>query len=105
MHWADKCPCKNERSALIVEGSASEDKSAEKINIVLITKEIEKVEIFVVKASKSADTACTKTVAGEKWFEKSKSSVTEKAKQEIEIYSSNTSFKFGDRRKFKQYFA
>ena len=42
MHWADKCPHKNKRSALIVEGSASEDESTEAVNIVLITEEIDK---------------------------------------------------------------
>ena len=106
MHWADKCPHKNERSALIVEGSASEDESTKEVDIVLITEEIDKAEIFVTEASKSAviDTACTKTVAGEKWFENYKSNLTEKAKQEIEIHPSSTSFKFGDGRKVQALF-
>ena len=54
MHWADKGPHKNERSALIVEGSTSEDESADEINIVLIKEEIDKAKIFVAEASKSA---------------------------------------------------
>ena len=43
----------------------------EEINIVLITEEINKNEIFVAEACKSAvvDTACTKTVTGEIWYE------------------------------------
>ena len=64
-----KCPHENEkRSAYLVEGNDSDDDSSGEINIVLITKEDDKSEIFVAEASKSAviDTACTKTVAGEK---------------------------------------
>ena len=38
MHWADKCPHKIERYALIVQGSASEDEIVEERNIALITE-------------------------------------------------------------------
>ena len=102
IHWADKCPHKNERSALIVEGSASEGESTEGINIVLINKETDKVEIFAAEASTSAviDTACTKTV-GEKCFENYKS---KNSNQEIEIHPSGISYKFGDGRKFQTLF-
>ena len=39
-------------------------------NILLITENLSKFEIFVVETSKSAviDIACTKTVAVEQWF-------------------------------------
>ena len=61
---------------------------------------------FVAETSKSAvvNTACTKTVAGEKWFENYKSNLREKAKQEIEIHPSSISFKFGDGRKVQALF-
>ena len=106
MHWADKCPHKNERSALIVEGRASEDESTEEVNIVLITEEIDKAEIFVTETSKSAviDTAYTKTVAGEKWFENYKSNLTEKTKQEIEFIHPVLHLNLEMEEKFKCYF-
>ena len=53
------------------------------------------------EASKSAiiDTACTKTVAGEKLFKNYTSNLAEKARKEILTYPSNTSLTFGDGRK------
>ena len=67
---------------MIVEGSAREDESAEDINIVLITEEIDKVEIFVAEASKFVliDRVCTKIVANKKWFEYYKLNLPEKGK-------------------------
>ena len=47
------------------------------------------------------DTACTKTVAGQIWFENFKSNLTEHTLNETESFPSNTSFKFGDGRKVK----
>ena len=99
MHWADKCPQKNKKgSAYLVDDNDSDDDdedNSEEINIVLITEEDGKSEIFVAEASKSAvtDTACTKTVAGEKWF-KNYTSMDETARKEILIYLSNTSFTY-----------
>ena len=97
MHWAGKWPHQNKKwTAYLAEGNDSDDDdSSEEINIVY------KSEIFVAEASKSAvmDTACTKTVAGEKWFKKYTSNLTEKARKEIWTYPSNASFKFSDGRK------
>ena len=49
----------------------------EKVNIVLMTEDLDKNEIFVDEASKSAviDTASTKTVAGEKWYQNFKTNL------------------------------
>ena len=49
MHWADKCLYKNEKgSGYLVEGNDSgDDDSSVEINIVLITEEDDKSEIFV----------------------------------------------------------
>ena len=106
MHWADTCPHKNEKgSAYLVESNSSDvdddDDNSEEINIVLITEEDDKSEIFVAEASTSAviDKACTKKVAGEKWYKNHTSNLTEKARKEIITYPSNTSFKFGDGQK------
>ena len=101
MHWTDKCPHKNEKGpGYLVEGNDSDDGSSEEMNVVLITEEDDKSEIFVAEAFKSAviDTTCANTVAGEKWFKNYTSNLTEKARKE-RTYPSNTSFKFGDGRK------
>ena len=74
MHWADKCPHKlNYQSVNISEEDSLDtenDSESEEINIVLMTEEIDKNEIFIAEASKLAvvDTSCTKTVAGEEWY-------------------------------------
>ena len=62
----------------VEEDGNSEKDSSEEINIVLMTEKIEKSEIFVAEASKSAviDTACTKTVAGKQWFDNFKANLT-----------------------------
>ena len=83
MHWPDKCPDKNETgSAYLVGGNDSSDDNSEEINIAFIT-ENDKSEIFVAEASKSEviDTACAKTVAGEKWFKSYTSNLTEKTRK------------------------
>ena len=84
MHWANNCPHQdsNNESVNILEQKAPQNElpenynsfeQYEEINIVLITEEINKNEIFVAEACKSAvvDTACTKTVAGEIWYKTS----------------------------------
>ena len=65
--------------------------------------DIAKLEVIVAEAFNSAviDTACTKTVAGQIWFENFKSNLNEQTLKEIETFQSNTSFKFGDSRKVK----
>ena len=103
MHWADKCPhCNDKGTAMYVEvDENSENDSSEEINIVLMTEKIEKSEIFVAEASKSAvtDTACTKTVAGKQWFDNFKANLTKHSLDKIQYFPSSTSFKFGDARK------
>ena len=52
----------------VVEEVESVEYKFEEINVALMTEEVDKNEIFVAEASKAAavDTACTKTVTGEK---------------------------------------
>ena len=66
IQWVNNCP-HNTQSANALEYDVDK---YEEVNIVLMTEDLDKNESFVVEASKSAviDTACTKTVAGEKWF-------------------------------------
>ena len=103
LHWAPKHPHRNDQNVNILEDSDSdsaENHSFEEVNIVLITEDLSKSEIFFTEASKSAviDTACTKTVAGEQWLSNFMSSLTTRSKNEIKCYPSSTKFKFGDGR-------
>ena len=71
MHWAGKCPHRSNNQSVDIIGEENfdleTDNEVEEANIVLITEEIDKNEIFVAEACKLAviDTACTKTVVGE----------------------------------------
>ena len=73
MHWAEKCAHNKKIHSVnltvgVVEEVESVEDEFEEINVVLMTEEVDKNEIFVAEASKAAvvDTACTKTVTGEK---------------------------------------
>ena len=73
MHWAEKCPHNKKIHSVnltegVVEVVESVEDEFEEINVVPMTEEVDKNEIFVAEASKAAvvDTACTKTVTGEK---------------------------------------
>ena len=54
------------------------------------------MNIFVVEPSKSAviDTACTKTVAGEKWYQNFKTNLPNNYVAHIEPFPSKIVFKF-----------
>ena len=71
---------------------------SEEVNI---TEEVSEHDIFIAEAATSAvvDTACTKTVAGESWFINYCKKLDNDLLNEIEIYPSETSFKFEDGRK------
>ena len=74
MQWADKCPHKLNYQSVNKSEEVSSDteneSESEEINIVLMTEEIDKNEIFIPKAFKLAvvDTACTKTVGGKECY-------------------------------------
>ena len=93
MHWADKCPHRNDKGIVmyVEEDENSENDSSEEINIVLMTEKISKSEII--------DTACTKTVAGKQWFDNFKANLTKHSLDEIQYFPKSTRFKFGDGRK------
>ena len=63
----------------------------------------DKTEIFVVETSKSAviDTACTKSVSGEKWYQNSKTNSPGDYVAQIESFPLGIVFKFGDATKVK----
>ena len=103
LHWANKYPNKNYQNVNILEDNgnnyADNDLFGE-ANIVLITENLSKSEIFVAEALESAviNTACTKTVAGEQWFNNFMSNLTENSMKETEYFLSSTIFRFGDGR-------
>lgn len=91
-HWAKDCPDKTS-SAKITE---SESDIIENCNVTLFTKEQPSAnEIFVLESAGSAiiDTACTRTVCGEKWFEHFVKVAND---NDIQTFPSNRAFKFGD---------
>ena len=102
MHWADKCPHKSSYQSVNISQEVSSDteneSESEEINIVLMTEEIDKNEIFIAEASKLAvvDTACTKTVAGEEWHINYIQDLPCELKSQIKSVESNTLFKFAD---------
>ena len=90
-HWAKDCPDRNNA----VKFTECEAETVEDCNVTLFTKEQPSAnEIFVMESSGSAviDTACTRTVCGNKWFKK----FAEEANEVIRTERSNKSFRFGD---------
>ena len=116
MHYANQCPHSLRKESAHVTEDVEED--VEEVELVLLTEvtkdQIEEVElvlmsehqildkqeIFVAEASKSAviDTACTKTVGGEIWLDDYVESLTLPQLEETQYLDSATKFKFGDGR-------
>ena len=99
MHWPNNCS-HSTQSVNVLKDNLDE---SEEVNIVLMIEDLDKNEIFVVQASKLAaiDTACTKTVAGEKWYQNFITNLPNDYVAQIESFPSETVFKFGDGRKVK----
>ena len=99
MYWANNCP-HNTQLVNVLEDDVDE---CEEVNIVLMTEDLDENKIFVVEASKSVvnDTACTKTVAGEKWSQNFKTNLPNNFVAQNESFPSETVFKFGNGRKVK----
>ena len=90
-HWAKDCPNKAASNSV----KLTESETIENCNLTLFTKEHPSInEVFAIESSCSAviDTACTRTVCGEKWF----NNFLEKTCDDIPTYSSSRAFKFGD---------
>ena len=101
MYWAKNCPHKKSQQVNYIDDEDGRDSDdSEEVNTVLITEEVSKHDIFIAEAATSgvADTACTKTVAGESWFINYCRKLDNDLLNETEIYPSKT-FKFGDSRK------
>ena len=97
LHWWRECPHKNE-SIRLTETDKSDPKETdvEECNITLFTyDEHSSNEIFLVESMNMAviDTACTRTVCGQKWLDEYKKNIN---KEDIVIQRSNVPFRFGD---------
>ena len=95
MHWASQCQHGTQKhSANITEEEQDVYVEVELILMnSILQEEMDKQEILVAEAAKSAviDTACTKTFAGENWFNDFVSSLPAD-KRDIKLSKSNTSF-------------
>ena len=105
MNWAGKCPHQNESVNISQENNSDSENTDEEINIVLFTENESNNEIFVVEALKLAaiDTACTKPVAGEDWYNDYISNLSKSDKEKLQISKSSISFKFGDGHKVRSF--
>ena len=98
-HWAKDCPHKAEHVKMTEE--TAEAGKIEECNITLFSKEsLSDTEIFMVEALGSAviDTACTRTVCGEKWLDNYIHTLKESDRNKMENTQSKRAFKFGDGR-------
>lgn len=96
-HWAKDCPHKAEHVKLTEENAEAEQ--IDECNITLFSKEsVSDAEILMVEALGSAviDTACTRTVCGEKWLDSYVHTLKESDKKKMENVQSRRAFKFGD---------
>ena len=97
MHWARDCPHRYDEEEAKMTKEEDEHVSEvemEGCNLTLLTAH----EIFVVESKGAAviDTACTKTVCGEKWFKDYMTSLSLAEKRAVKTQQSKRPFKFGD---------
>ena len=101
-HWAKDCPHNTDRDSVNITADSDD---VEEVNITLFTKEQNKLsdaEIFMIESQCSAviDTACTRTVCGEKWFNDFSDTIDER---KITISPSEKLFRFGDGKTVKSF--
>ena len=97
-HWKRDCPHKAEQAHLTDQ--CNEEPEVEECHLALFTKSAtpSAYEIFTVESFGAAilDTACSKTVCGQKWFENYMSNLSQDDKNKVSSTSSSKLFKFGD---------
>ena len=108
--WASRCPHNKRKEHFVNENHKSQDsdhedsscdEKCEDVEIVLLAEEVDEFQIFVTESAKSAvvDTACSRTVAGEIWFNNYLSELNESLMDKVTITKSHVPFRFGDGRK------
>ena len=109
MHWIDKCRYKSNYQSVNISEEVSADTEneheSEEINIILITEETDKNEMFITEACKLGvvDTACAKTVARKEWHMNYIKDIPCELTSQIKSVEANTLFKFGDGNKMFSY--
>ena len=99
MHWAKTYPHKSNTNVVNITESDNDDSPDEEVHIVLMTNNEYEILINEKETNAVIDTACTKTVSGEKWFFNYMTCLDDTAINLIEIKPSRKVFKFGDGRK------
>ena len=99
MHWAKACPHKTNNNYVNIVDTDNEDSPDEEVNIVLLTNNECEILISEMETNAIIDTASTKTVSGEKWFNNYISCLDDTSKNSVKIIPSKKVFKFGDGRK------
>lgn len=95
-HWARDCPHKKNEQVRLTE-----DENVDEVNITLLTQDpVPDAEIFLTESLGSAiiDTACTRTVCGEKWLESYVNDLSQEQVYKL-LKTENPScrpFRFGD---------
>ncbi|XP_077971779.1 uncharacterized protein LOC144425883 [Styela clava] len=103
MHWANKCP-HNRNKVNMAEGEigsfSDKETEDEVVNFVFMIKSSD-CEALICETVGSAiiDTACTKTVCGQKWLNNYIARLPENLRKTVEFSQGGTGFKFGDGRR------
>nr|CAB3262901.1 uncharacterized protein LOC100184952 [Phallusia mammillata] len=99
MHWAPECPHRNNARCVgeVAEAVTADVDQCEEVELTLATN-LSSNEIFVIESSHSAilDTACTRTVCGETWFNSYCSNLAANLKGKVKVCKKRSVFKFGD---------
>ena len=102
-HWRKNCPDEDKAEVRITshhqESEIENNFEPEQCNITLFTKSDPSInEVFVLEAQGCAvlDTACTRTVCGEKWLDHYLEQLNKKDKLEVVERPSSKLFRFGD---------
>ena len=100
MHWAKNCPHKSieKEKVNITETNSDNESDNEEVNIILMTNEYE-ILINEMEVNAVIDTACTKTVSAENWFQNYLKCLDDTALNKVKVIPSEKTFKFGDGRK------
>ena len=100
MHWAKNCPHKSieKEKVNITETNSDNESDNEEVYIILMTNEYE-ILINEMEVNAVIDTACTKTVSGENWFQNYLKCLDDTALNKVKVIPSEKTFKFGDGQK------
>lgn len=94
-HWWKKCPHKKQDKVNVTESGEFDGENVEECNITLFNTDSDKIEsVFTIETQNAAviDTACSRTVCGEKWLK----TFIDSAGCDVPCVYSRKPFRFGD---------